>query len=63
MLVPAVAPQNVPVVAPIVPMDGVPLVHVPPVEVVASVVHCPTHVVAVPVMGAGNGFVVIVLVL
>ncbi len=53
-VVPAVTPHTVPV-AFTVPTAVVPLAHVPPALVLASVVHCPTQVVGVPVIVAGNG--------
>jgi hypothetical protein len=41
-------------VALIVPTAVLLLLHVPPGVVLARLVHCPTQVVGVPVMAAGN---------
>ena len=57
---PVTSPDPVPIVATVV----VPLAHVPPGEVSASVVVRPAHTVAVPVITAGsaltkNGYVMV----
>jgi hypothetical protein len=62
-VVPALTPHNEVVEVLIVPTAGVPLDHAPPRVVLASAVHCPTHVVADPVIGLGTAFTVMILVL
>ncbi len=52
--VPAASPVMVPA-ASIVPINGEPLAHVPPRDVLLSVVVCPIHVVGGPVIAAGSG--------
>lgn len=51
--VPIELPVTSPVLLPTVATPTVPLVHVPPVVALLSVVIEPTHTVAVPVMAAG----------
>jgi hypothetical protein len=51
LTVPAATPYRKPVDEPIVAMDVLPLVHVPPVTEFESVAVLPIHVVSVPVMG------------
>ncbi len=51
-----------PVVEPIVATPVLPLLHVPPGVALLSVVVCPTHMLIVPVMLAGSGNTVNVLV-
>ena len=52
--VPAASPVRVPA-ASIVLINGEPLAHMPPKDVLLRVVVCPIHVVGVPVIVAGNG--------
>ena len=42
-----------------VPCNGLLLLHVPPVDVVDNVVLLPAHTLVIPVIGAGNAFTVI----
>ncbi len=56
-VVPAVKPATIPLV-PIVATDVLLLLHVPPVDVVLSVVALPSQTDNVPVIEAGNGLTV-----
>lgn len=55
---PAEIPETIPEVDPIVAIDVLLLVHVPPVDASDSVVILPTHTAIVPVIAAGNGLTV-----
>lgn len=59
--VPAVMPLTTPVVDPTLAMVVAPLVHVPPVVMLLSVVVCPAHKVILPVIAAGIALTLIVL--
>lgn len=59
---PARMPDTTPVLAPTVAIDVLPLVHVPPVVALLSVVFVPSHISNVPVIAAGSGFTVAVAV-
>jgi hypothetical protein len=56
--VPAKTPQKTPVLALIVPIAVLDELHVPVVDVVDNVVHCPTHTAPAPVMAPGKSFTV-----
>lgn len=56
--VPPLTPFSTPVPRPIVATDGVPLDHVPPGDVLLSVVDVPAHTVSNPLIAAGVGFTV-----
>ncbi len=56
--VPPLTPFSKPVAKPIVATEVVPLVHVPPGDVLLSVVDVPAHTVSNPLMAAGVGFTV-----
>lgn len=58
--VPVATPVTTPEEEPTVAIPVLPLVHVPPDEVLLNVVVDPTHTFVVPVMVAGNGFTVTV---
>ncbi len=60
---PPLTPVTTPVPEPIVAVASGLMLQVPPVESVLSVVVWPTHVVAVPVIGSGTGFTVMMRVL
>jgi hypothetical protein len=62
MDVPGVIPNTIPVAEPIVATLVVPLLQLPPGVALLSVVVCPTHILIVPVMGAGKQFTVTALV-
>lgn len=51
MALPAVRPLTMPVAVPMVATDGLALFHVPPVDVLPSVVVAPMQSSAAPVMG------------
>jgi len=55
-------PVTIPEVATTLPTEGIELLHVPPVDVVPSVVVCPSHTWRVPVTGAGVALTVTLLV-
>ena len=59
---PADTPQTMPVVLPAVATAVLLLAHVPPVVALVRVTQLPTHIVNVPVMAAGMGLTVMVVV-
>ena len=61
LVTPANIPVTMPVVAPIVALDVKLLDHVPPVELVVSVIVLPVHTLDNPLIDAGEGFIVTVL--
>jgi hypothetical protein len=61
VVVPVEMPPTIPVVAPTVPTAGVEDCHVPPPELL-SVVVSPMQTEGIPVIGAGVGFTVTVIV-
>ena len=62
VVVPALIPKNDPVVALIVPTEGVEELHVPPAVLFVSVVDEPTQVDSEPLIAAGAGLTVTTLV-
>ena len=60
MVVPDATPVTAPVEEPMVATPGVPLVHVPPVGVLLSVVVAPMQAPVVPEMVPGKAFTVMV---
>lgn len=58
--VPALTPPTPPLVAPMVAVEALLVLHVPPVVASVSVVDAPTHTLAVPDMAAGSGLTVTV---
>lgn len=61
-VLPAVRPVTTPDVMPIPAVPGLLLLQVPPVVASLNVVELPTHTEVIPVIEAGNGFTVIVVV-
>ena len=55
---PTETPVTTPVPEPTVATEGVLLIHVPPVEVVANVVDEPLQTLVAPVIGFGETFIV-----
>ena len=62
LAVPALTPVTNPVLEPIVAMPVLPLLHVPPVVALARVDVVPAHIAVAPVIAAGSGFTVIIVV-
>lgn len=60
MEVPAAMPDTIPDAGPIVATPGNELDHVPPDGVDESVLDAPGHMLSVPVIGVGAGFIVTV---
>ena len=59
IVVPIVIPVTMPVIEPIVPIEVVPLVHVPPGELSASGIVALTQTAVAPVIGGGSGLTAI----
>ena len=59
---PVLIPVIIPVALPAVAINGLLLLHIPPVVTSLSVVVAPTHIVVVPVIAAGSAYTVSVLV-
>jgi hypothetical protein len=60
--IPGVTPDTIPEAEPTLPMTSFPLLHVPPVVALNKVVVSPWQTLAMPVMFAGSGFTVTILV-
>jgi hypothetical protein len=60
--VPEMTPQARPVALPIVTTETLLLVHTPPGVASLRVLHVPAHIEVVPIIAAGNGFTVAIIV-